>query len=150
MEHRCSERFNVDIPVLLYQYGNPTAIGRVKNATRFGFLVECDTRPFEAMQPLLIEIHPLDYGEEIMRLHALIIHKKMNSLGVELELLHPRFSQNLRSLLKRYEEMTAPALVKRPASFEEDSQEELMQAAAELLPLTTYSNQKSVPLSRKP
>lgn len=127
MEHRCADRMTVDIPVLLYKYNHPTALGRVKNATRFGFFIECESHLFETLQPILIEIHPLDYGEEVIRLHALIIHTSAQGLGVELELVHSRESLNLQSLLKRYQRMmSAQDLASTEVVIEEDVSELLL------------------------
>lgn len=124
MEHRYAERFNVDIPVLLYQYNHPTALGRIKNATQFGFYIECKSNLFETLKPIQVEIHPLDYGEDIVRLHALIIHTQSRGLGVELETLHAREALNLKNLLRRYRELMCPVLAN--ASKDKPIEEELV------------------------
>lgn len=124
MEHRYTERFNFDIPVLLYQYNHPTALGRIRNATQYGFYIECDSGLFETLQPILVEIHPLDYGEQVVRIHALIIHTQSRGLGVELEALNTRDTLNLKHLLKRFRALMAPAVPKR--SKAEVATEELM------------------------
>lgn len=55
MEHRLYPRVPVDVAMLIYQRGLPVATGRIRNASRGGFLVETGYEALREFQSLQVE-----------------------------------------------------------------------------------------------
>ena len=89
MEHRCSERVDTDVRVLIYKSGTPQAIGRIKNGSKYGFFVETDFDDINIFQALDVEILLPQVSSQASRhkYAARVIRKSGNGLGLELELV---------------------------------------------------------------
>lgn len=55
MEHRLHPRIPVDVAMLIYQRGLPVATGRIRNASRGGFLLETGYGELREHQSLEVE-----------------------------------------------------------------------------------------------
>lgn len=99
MEHRCSPRIETDLHVLICQYNKPVAIGRIKDATAFGFYIESDwsTRP---LQQVTLEVMD-KYLQKLQKhkLEAIVTHKTPHGFGVEIDVLNDEQTKELHDLL---------------------------------------------------
>jgi len=102
MEHRCSERVDTDVRVLIYKAGAPQAIGRIKNGSKYGFFVETDFDDINIFQALDVEILSPQGSHQTSRYKyaARVIRKMRNGLGLELELMTRDSGMVLDQLLR--------------------------------------------------
>lgn len=100
MEHRCSPRVLIDSNVVICQYAKPVAIGRIKDATAFGFYIESDliVRP---LQQLTLEIMMYRQPQKLQKykLEAIVAHIDDHGFGVELEQLNDEQTHLLHNFL---------------------------------------------------
>jgi hypothetical protein len=102
MEHRCSSRYNADIKILIYRYGVPVAIGRIKNGTRHGLFIESDLAEVRPLQKLDIEMLIYRTPQKLQRhkFSSIIIHTCAHGFGVELDTLTEDAGNQLVELLQ--------------------------------------------------
>jgi len=102
MEHRCSERHPANIKILIYKYGMPVAIGRIKNGTRHGLHIESDFADVKPLQQLGIEMLVYGSGSKLQRykFDSIVIHKTDHGFGVELDALTEDTGAQLCELLQ--------------------------------------------------
>lgn len=100
MEHRCSPRALINTNVVICQYAKPVAVGRIKNATTFGFYIESEliVRP---LQQLTLEIMMYRQAEKLQKyqLEAIVAHINERGFGVELEQLNDEQTHLLHDFL---------------------------------------------------
>jgi hypothetical protein len=101
MEHRCSERINTDLKILIYKMGMPVAIGRIKNGSKLGFFIETDFSDVNILQPLDIEIVASSSSKNTLRhkYKSRVVRKSKAGLGLELETLNAESLKILGVLL---------------------------------------------------
>jgi hypothetical protein len=101
MEHRCSPRIETDLHVLIYQYNKAVAIGRIKDATTFGFYIESDwsTRPLQQITLVVMDKHLQKLQKH--KLEAIVMHKTSHGFGVELETLETEQVKELHNFLAK-------------------------------------------------
>lgn len=101
MEHRCSERYTADIKILIYRYGAPVAIGRIKNGNRYGLFIESDLAAVEPLQQLGIEILVYRSAQKLQRykFESIVVHKYQRGFGVELDSLNEETGNQLTEML---------------------------------------------------
>lgn len=89
MEHRCSERVDTDVRVLIYKAGAPQAIGRIKNGSKYGFFVETDFDDINIFQGLDVEMLLSQGSNQTTKYKyaTRVIRKMNNGLGLELEMV---------------------------------------------------------------
>lgn len=102
MEHRCSERRSANIKILIYKYGIPVAIGRIKNGTRHGLFIESDLADVAPLQQLGIEMLVSGTASKLQRykFESIVIHKAEHGFGVELDALTDEAGAHLCELLQ--------------------------------------------------
>ena len=99
MEHRCSPRIETDFHVLICQYNKPVAIGRIKDATTFGFYIESDWAARPLQQITLEVVNKQMQKLQNNKLEAIVTHKNQHGFGVELELLGDEQIHELHKIL---------------------------------------------------
>src|SRR5690554_6366656 len=89
MEHRCSERVDTDVRVLIYKAGAPQAIGRIKNGRKYRFFVETDFGDINIFQGLYAEMLLSQGSNQTTKYKyaTRVIRKMNNGLGLELEMV---------------------------------------------------------------
>jgi hypothetical protein len=102
MEHRCSERYQADIKILIYRYDVPVAIGRIKNGTRYGLFIESDLASVKPLQQLGIEIVVAKGPQKLQRYRfpCMVIHTTSHGFGVELDTLSEDAGDQLTEMLR--------------------------------------------------
>jgi hypothetical protein len=100
MEHRCSPRVLIDSNVVICQYAKPVAIGRIKDATAFGFYIESDLI-VGPLQQLTLEIMMYRQPQKLQKykLEAIVAHIDDHGFGVELEQLNDEQTHLLHDFL---------------------------------------------------
>lgn len=89
MEHRCTERYNSDLHILIYQHNLPVAIGRIKNGSRWGVYIETDFFDVECEHQIAIEVLlGRNTSTKLQRIDmkAMVIHKTKKGFGAELDI----------------------------------------------------------------
>jgi hypothetical protein len=114
MEHRCSERRLADIKILIYRYGIPTAIGRIKNGNRYGLFIDSDLADVRPLQQLGIEILVYRNAQRLQRykFESIVTHINEYGFGVELDVLSDEAGNQLLEVLQ-----VAPATPKSAELF---------------------------------
>lgn len=87
MEHRYSERVEVDLKAAVYKRGLMVGSGRIKNGSRHGLLLETSYADVNVLQKLVIEVVVRVAPKQTRRyeLHTIVVRKSGESLGLELE-----------------------------------------------------------------
>lgn len=87
MEHRCSDRYTADIKILIYRYGIPVAIGRIKNGNRYGLFIESDLADVYPLQQLGIEVLVYRTTQKLQRyqFESIVAHTNGRGFGVEID-----------------------------------------------------------------
>lgn len=100
MEHRCSARVLIDSNVVICQYAKPVAVGRIKDATAFGFYIESDLI-VQPLQQLTLEIMMYRQPQKLQKykLEAIVAHRDEHGFGVELEQLNDEQTHLLQDFL---------------------------------------------------
>ena len=103
MEHRYSKRVALDIQTLIYKSGLPVAIGRVRNMSRHGMFLACETSHIALHQPLEIEL--LLQGrrsERATRFKCYVARKETNGIALSLfDDSQPVYARQVESLMTR-------------------------------------------------
>ena len=90
MEHRYTERYASDLSILIYQYKLPVAIGRIKNGSRLGVLIESDFDNIDCEHQISLEVllnrNSNKHKLQRMEFKALVIHKTVKGFGAALEI----------------------------------------------------------------
>jgi hypothetical protein len=87
MEHRCTERINSELKILIYKHNHPIAIGRVKNGSRSGVFVETDFVDIDCEHQLKLEVLLNKNAVKLQRIEmkAIVIHKTHKGFGAEVD-----------------------------------------------------------------
>jgi|GEM_PF-609360 len=83
MEHRYSKRINANIQTMIYKYGLPVAIGRVRDTSRQGIFIDCEPDTAVLNQPLEIELFL--HGrrmEKFGRFKCFVVRKEIQGVGL--------------------------------------------------------------------
>jgi hypothetical protein len=101
MEHRCSERHIADIKILIYRYGIPVAIGRIKNGNRYGLFIESDLADVYPLQQLGIEVLVYRSTQKLQRykFESIVVHTNGRGFGLELDALNEEAGSQLTEML---------------------------------------------------
>lgn len=101
MEHRCSDRRRADIKILIYRYGIPVAIGRIKNGNRYGLFIDSDLTDVRPLQQLGIEILVYRNAKKLQRFkfESMVTHTNEHGFGVELDALSDEAGNQLLEML---------------------------------------------------
>ncbi len=101
MEHRCSERYTADIKILIYRYGIPVAIGRIKNGNRYGLYIESDLADVHPLQQLGIEVLVYRSAQKLQRykFESIVVHSNGRGFGLELDALGEDAATQLTEML---------------------------------------------------
>jgi hypothetical protein len=94
MEHRYSNRHDINLKALIYKRGVPVAIGRIKNGSKQGLFVATDYADVKPHQKLELVVVIKRTPEQLKHYHlkTLVVHKSPSGLGLEME----RHSGDLR------------------------------------------------------
>src|SRR5690606_28422498 len=103
MEHRCSARNNANIKILIYQYGVPVAIGRIRNGTRHGLYIESDLSDVRPLQKLGIEILVYRRPQKLQRhkFAPIIIHITENGFRIAMATLNEETGNQITEMLRK-------------------------------------------------
>lgn len=86
MEKRCSRRIPVALKLLLYRDGLPVAIGRTRNASKFGLFVKTDYVVTVPSQLMEVELLSKRWGRtDRSRFRALVTHSEQDGLGLQFD-----------------------------------------------------------------
>ncbi len=88
MEHRCTERINSELKLLIYKHNFPIAIGRVKNGSRNGVFVETDFVDIDCEHQLKLEVllnRSSSAKLQRIEMKAIVIHKTGKGFGAEVD-----------------------------------------------------------------
>lgn len=87
MEHRCSERVDIDLRAAVYKRGLAVATGRIRNSSKQGLFLETRYCDVNLLQKLSIEVivHPAPQQSERYEVQAIVVRKSVDGLGLELE-----------------------------------------------------------------
>jgi len=101
MEHRCARRVPVNINTLIYKYGVPVAMGRIKNASNHGLYLETDYQDVRELQKLELEVLLGKRSKDIPHCYvsALVIRKSNFGFGLDLEILEDAGSRSLQEYI---------------------------------------------------
>lgn len=101
MEHRCSDRYTANIKILIYRYGIPAAIGRIKNGSRYGLFIDSDLADVHPLQQLGIEILVYQSAQKLQRykFESIVTHTNEHGFGVELDALGEDAGNQLLNML---------------------------------------------------
>lgn len=137
MEHRCSRRIPLNINTLIYKYGVPVAMGRIKNGSGHGLYLETDYREVRELQKLELEVllGQRPKGKEgragggRYQISALVVRKSDFGYGLEMEILNDSGSQQLSEYIQQQK-----ALPVDSGSPSETPSQALVAGPAEVLP----------------
>lgn len=88
MEHRCTDRINSELKILIYKHNHPVAIGRIKNGSRSGVFVETDFVDVECEHQLKLEVllnRNITTKLQRIEMEAIVIHKASRGFGAEVD-----------------------------------------------------------------
>lgn len=103
MEHRCSRRIPLNINTLVYRYGVPVAMGRIKNGSHQGLYLETDYQEVRTLQKLELEmlLGQRIKGSRRCHINALVVRKTECGYGLELEVLEGSSSPALQEFIRQ-------------------------------------------------
>jgi hypothetical protein len=101
MEHRYSQRVDVDLMASIYKRGVLLGTGRIKNGSRHGMYVETSVDEVNILQKLVLEvvIYPAPQDSRCYRLNTIVVRKSMEGLGLELEGIDDQDTSMMAELL---------------------------------------------------
>jgi len=87
MEHRCTERIESKLRVLIYKHNFPVAIGCINNGSAQGVFVETDFVDIECEHQLKLEviINKKSSRLQAVTMEAIVIHKTEKGFGAEID-----------------------------------------------------------------
>lgn len=86
MEHRLSQRFSGDLPILLYKRGIPVATGEVRNASRCGLFIATEYDDVRLNQAVKLGFRLAgDYSGRLYSLNAHVVRVDGEGVGVDLD-----------------------------------------------------------------
>ena len=102
MEHRCSDRHPTDIKILIYRYGVPVAIGRIKNGSRYGLYIESDLSDVHVLQQLDVEILVYRSQKKLQRykFESIVVHTNSRGFGVEIDAVNEEACSQLMEMIQ--------------------------------------------------
>ena len=98
MEHRCSIRKPLELPVLLYKHGLPVQNGTIRDLGLGGVFVEADAWQWRKHEPLEVEFLALD-GSPVMRLTAVVVHRRDGGAGLMFDAVSGEQRRQLKTWL---------------------------------------------------
>lgn len=102
MEHRCTNRYVSDLNIKIYQHKLPVALGRIKNASLAGVFVETEFANIDCEHQISLEIchNRSRAASKPIKIQALIIHKRNNGFGAELDIVDSEQADFFTKLLQ--------------------------------------------------
>ena len=103
MEHRCAERINSELKILIYKYNLPIAIGRVRTGSSSGIFVETDFVDVECEHQLQLEVlfnRNNAVKPQSIEMKALVIHKTGKGFGAEVDFQNSAQAELFLELLR--------------------------------------------------
>lgn len=104
MEHRCTNRYVSDLNIKIYQHKLPVALGRIKNASLAGVFVETEFADIDCEHQVSLEIchNRSRTASSPIKIQALIIHKRNNGFGAELDIVTNEQADFFNKLLQTH------------------------------------------------
>lgn len=108
MEHRCTNRYISDLNIKIYQHKLPVALGRIKNASLSGVFVETEFSDIDCEHQISLEIchNRSRTASQPIKIQALIIHKRNNGFGAELDIVDTEQADFFSKLLQGHKVAT--------------------------------------------
>lgn len=102
MEHRYSERVDVDLRAAVYKRGIAVGTGRIKNGSKQGLYLETGYDDVNLLQKLVIEVvvHVAPQQTQRYELETIVVRKSSEGLGLELEVIGAQDSLALGTLIE--------------------------------------------------
>lgn len=111
MEHRCTNRYDSDLNIQIYQDKTPVALGRIKNASIAGVFVETEFTDIDCEHQVSLEIlHGRNsaYKSKRIKIPALVTHKLSNGFGAELDIANQELADIFAKLVIGQQEPSVP------------------------------------------
>ena len=100
MEHRLYPRIPVDVAMLIYRRGLPVATGRIRNASRGGFLVETGYEDLREYQSLEVEFCAVATPQPVRhRVAAHVCRRGADGVALEVDDLDGRTPPAMATLV---------------------------------------------------
>lgn len=101
MEHRYSERVDVDLRAAVYKRGVPVGTGRIKNGSRRGLFLQTNYDDVNVLQKLMIEVvvHLAPQKTQRYELQTIVVRKSAEGIGLELEAIGEQDSIAMAALI---------------------------------------------------
>lgn len=110
MEHRCSKRWSIVLPVSIRRQEHPVAIGKTRNIGLEGMFIETGAAHFDQNTCLEIELGiKLDYQSRWLRMPAVVTHSSERGIGIMFRSLSPETERSLRNLIDKARHGDTPA-----------------------------------------
>lgn len=116
MEHRYSNRTPSDIRTLIYKNGLPAAIGRVRNMSRHGILIDYVAADVAYNQPLEVELlWPGRKAEHSGRFKCFVVRKEAQGIALCLfDECQPSYARWAESIMAAQRSSVAPSSTNVP------------------------------------
>ena len=113
MEHRCSERWPIVIPVSIHRKEHPVVIGKTRNISLEGMFIETVSAHFDQNTCLEVELNTkLDHQSRRLRIPAVVARSSEQGIGIMFRSLSAESERALRNLIYKlrhgYEPAEAP------------------------------------------
>ncbi len=101
MEHRYSQRIDVDLKATIYKRGLALGTGRIKNGSKHGLYLETPIEDINLLQKLVLEVvvHPGPQSSRRYQFNTIVVRKSYEGIGLELETLDDEDSAQMAELL---------------------------------------------------
>lgn len=101
MEHRYSQRVDVDLKASIYKRGLLLGTGKIKNGSKHGLYIETLVEDVNLLQKLVLEIvvHLAPQDSRRYQLNTIVVRKSFEGLGLELEALDEQDSTTMAEVL---------------------------------------------------
>lgn len=110
MEHRCSERWQIAIPVSIHRKEHPVTIGKTRNISLGGMFIETGSADFEQNACLEVELSiRLDHQPRRLHLPAVVAHVSERGIGLMFRSLSPESERVFQNLIYKLRRDAAPA-----------------------------------------
>lgn len=102
MEHRYSERVDVDLRAAVYKRGLNVGTGRIKNGSKHGLFLQTNYNDVNLLQKLVVEVvvHLTPQKTQRYELQTIVVRKSSEGLGLELEVIGEQDSLALGALIE--------------------------------------------------
>jgi hypothetical protein len=113
MEHRYSERVDVDLRAAVYKRGIVVGTGRIKNGSRHGLFLQTNYDDVNVLQKLVIEVvvHLTPQQTQRYELKTIVVRKSSEGLGLELEAIGEQDSFSMSALIDSVRAMKQSSVV---------------------------------------